>query len=178
MNPSDVKRIRKRLGITQSRLSKESSVSQSLIAKIEAGSIDPSFSSVESIFSAFERLSKKNMPSAKDMMRKKLITVDEGKKVSEAIKLMKKHNISQVPVVKDGMITGVISESTILNSFIEGKEGLVVRDVMKDAPPIIAKDTSMDVISSLLRYFQLVIIAEKGKPKGIITKADLIENIY
>jgi len=41
---NEVKDIRKRLGLTQLELAKRANVSQSLIAKIEAGRIDPRYS--------------------------------------------------------------------------------------------------------------------------------------
>jgi len=46
---------RKELGLTQSKLAASAGVSQSIIAKIEAGSVDPSYSVVQRLFSALER---------------------------------------------------------------------------------------------------------------------------
>ncbi|MFQ5647816.1 MAG: helix-turn-helix transcriptional regulator, partial [Candidatus Aenigmatarchaeota archaeon] len=38
---TEIRKIRKKLGLTQSQLAQEARVSQSLIAKIEAGKLDP-----------------------------------------------------------------------------------------------------------------------------------------
>jgi Predicted transcriptional regulator with C-terminal CBS domains len=43
INPRELERIRKQVGMTQKELAKLSRVSQSLIAKIERGDVDPSF---------------------------------------------------------------------------------------------------------------------------------------
>ena len=41
---NEISRLRKQLGLTQAELAKLSGVSQSLIAKLEAGKIEPSYS--------------------------------------------------------------------------------------------------------------------------------------
>jgi len=50
----------------------------------------------------------------------------------------------------------------------------LVKDVMKDAPPVITKDASVEVISNLLRFYPIVLVAEKGRILGLITKSDLL----
>jgi predicted transcriptional regulator len=174
----EIKDIRKKLELTQSDLAKRSSVSQSLIAKIEAGNIDPSYSSVTKIIDTLEALSEKKSLKAKDIMQKKIITAEDKISISDAIKKMKKHQISQMPVTKDGTTVGLVSENSILNAFLNKKESLNVKDIMEEVPPMITKDTNIDVVSSLLRFFQIIIVSEKGKPIGLITKADLLEKVY
>ena len=46
---NDIARLRKQLGLTQPELAQLSGVSQSLIAKLEAGKIEPSYTKVKSI---------------------------------------------------------------------------------------------------------------------------------
>src|SRR5207245_9674946 len=47
VDPRQLKRLRLQLGMTQARLAREAGVSQSLIAKIEAGMVDPALSSLK-----------------------------------------------------------------------------------------------------------------------------------
>ena len=49
IDPKQLKKIRVQLGITQSELAKAAGVSQSLIAKLESGLVDPSFSTMKAI---------------------------------------------------------------------------------------------------------------------------------
>lgn len=177
-NIEEIKEIRKKLGLTQNELAKRSSVSQSLIAKIESGTIDPSYSSVRKIIKSLEELSEKDSLRAKDIMQKKIITVEDNISISQAIKKMKKHQISQMPVTNKGATVGLVSENSILNAFLDKKESLDVKDIMEDAPPMITKETNIDVVSSLLKFFQIIIVSDKGRPIGLITKADLLEKIY
>ena len=53
-----VKTIRKQIGVNQTELAKEARVSQSVIARLESGKIDPSYTKMKKIFSALEKLGK------------------------------------------------------------------------------------------------------------------------
>ena len=53
-------------------------------------------------------------------------------------------------------------------------EGDTAADIMEDAPPIVAKKSSVEVVLSLLKHYPILIVAEKGKLLGVVTKSDLI----
>ena len=55
----EIKKIRKKLELTQTELADRAGVSQSLIAKIEAGRIDPTYSKTKKIFAALSDLEKR-----------------------------------------------------------------------------------------------------------------------
>ena len=50
MDLSDIKRLRMKVGLSQTALAKKAGVSQAHIAKIESGKVDPRFSTVDRIF--------------------------------------------------------------------------------------------------------------------------------
>ncbi|MBU0535903.1 MAG: CBS domain-containing protein [Nanoarchaeota archaeon] len=175
---SEIKAIRKRLGITQSELAKISGVSQSLIAKVEAGSLDPTYSNAQKIFSALESFSRKKEAKAEDIMAPKIISVSPDDSASDAIKKMKKHEISQMPVLdSSGKAVGLISETILLDAVMNKKKGRI-SDIMEDAPPVLSKDIPIGTVSDMLRHFPLVLIGQKGSLKGIITKSDLLRKVY
>lgn len=175
---SEIKKIRKKLGLTQFDLAKTSGVSQSLIAKIEAGRLDPSYSNIKKIFSALDGLSLKEEKQAKDIMNKKIITVKSNDAVLSVIKLMKKHGISQLPVEDKGKIVGIVTEKSLIDKLGPDISKLKVKDVMDESPPIIGLETRLEVISNLLKHFSIVLVAEKGNYKGLISKTDLLEKVY
>lgn len=177
--PSEVKSLRRKLGFTQSQLAKASSVSQSLIAKIESDSIDPTYSNMSKISNAIDSLQKKESLQAKDFIHKGIIYCLEDDAVKDVIKKMKSHEISQLPVMKNDKVVGVVSETIIITHLIESDDkDLIVKDVMGDVPPIVSLNSPEEIISNLLKFFSLVIVQDKGELKGIITRADLIRKIY
>jgi predicted transcriptional regulator len=173
----EIKKIRKGLGLTQTELAKRAAVSQSIIAKIESGIIDPTYSKTQKIFDALSYYEKKHEIKAEEIMNKKIISVKPNEDIKGAIGKMKKYNISQMPVVDDHKTLGLISESILLDALIQEK-GRKVSDIMEESPPIVSKQTSVKVISNLLTHFPTVLVSEEGKLIGLITKADLLEKLY
>ncbi len=174
---TQLRKIRKQLGLTQHQFAKTAGISQSLIAKIESGKLDPTYSKVKKIEQALEILTKHHEKEAREIMNKNIISVQENEKVSKIIELMNKNSISQVPVLNVGNVLGLISESTILSKNLDDIKKLTAKDIMEESPPIIAKDTKIEVIKKLLQHYPIVLVKEKGKLIGLITKADLIKSL-
>ena len=173
----EIKKIRKKIGMTQTELANRSGVSQSLIAKIESGRIDPTYTKTQKIFAALSDLEKKEEIKAGQIMAGKIISVAPADSIKEAIAKMKKSQISQLPVVEDHKLVGMVSESTILEAMLNSKASHV-REVMQEAPPIVSKVTSIQVVSNLLRHFPMVVVSEEGNLVGLITKTDLLGKMY
>jgi len=65
-----------------------------------------------------------------------------------------------------------------LINFVEGGlENKSVEDVMQESPPIINKNAKVSVIVSLLRFYPIVLVQEKGNLCGVITKADILRSL-
>lgn len=54
-----------------------------------------------------------------EVMTRKLITVDEDCPIEEAARLMRQHSIGGTPVLRDGQLVGIITESDIFDVFLE-----------------------------------------------------------
>ena len=173
----EVKKIRKKIGLTQSDLANRAGVSQSLIAKVESGRIDPTYTKTQKIFKALSELEKKEEIKAQEIMNNKIISVESNESVKDAISKMKKAQISQVPVIDGHKLVGLVSESTILESLLQKKNNYV-KDIMQDAPPIVSKASSIQVVTNLLKHYPMVLVSEGGSLVGLVTKADLIGKLY
>lgn len=175
----EIRQLRKKHSLTQAQLAKLAGVSQSLIAKIESGTVDPTFSHVRRILEVLHGMEREKEPKAEQLITHRIIVVGKNEPLSKAIREMKSHGISQLPVMDENRITGLVSETTIIEKLAEGKDptNLHVKDVMEEAPPVIVKTTPMTAVTELLRHSPLVIVAENGKPKGVITKADILKKI-
>lgn len=172
---TQLKKIRKHLDLTQHQFAQKIGVSQSMIAKIESGKLDPTYSYVKKIEAAINSLTKHEEKEAKDIMIKNIITAKPENKASDIIKLMNKYDISQLPILQSGKVVGLITESSILEKDLEEIRNLKVKELMIGAPPLISENTKISVISSLLKHFPVVLVLEKGKLVGLIAKSDLLK---
>jgi len=173
---SEIKKRRKLLDLTQGDLAKLSEISQSLIAKIEAGKLEPTYNKAVKIFTVLDNLSHRKTKKAKDIMNTKIIKLECNDYLKKAIDTMKKHEISQMPVYDDDKMVGYISESLLLEAIIKGKESKVC-DIMGERPPTVSEDAPVEIVSSLLKYSPLVIVFGGRKAKGVITKSDVLNNV-
>ncbi|MFH1637951.1 MAG: CBS domain-containing protein [Candidatus Woesearchaeota archaeon] len=172
-NLESVKAIRKKLGWTQHELAKRANVSQSLIAKMESGKLDPAYSKYVQIKEALERATKTIEKKASEIMHSKVISVRPGASLKEVAKIMRKHDVSQLPVIEEGIIVGLVSESEVVEN-IDRASSLSAGDVMCAPPPQLPLDATLSVIHSVLVHYPIVLVAEKGKIRGLITKSDVL----
>ncbi len=176
----EIKYIRKKHGLNQSELAELAGVSQSMIAKIESGNLDPSYTKAQQIFAALRELENKKELKAEQVMKKHLISVKENEKITEVIKIMKQKSISQIPVMDKEKVLGIVTESGILKKIAEDPLKVIrltVAEVMEDAPPIVTMQTSQQTLFHLLQERNVVLVADKGEIKGIISKSDLLGKI-
>lgn len=176
-----IRRLRKAVGLTQKELAKRAGLSQSLISRIERGDVDPRLSTVKKIMHVIEGSTIKEGQVATHVMHRPVICINAKQPVEVAVKLMKKNDISQLPVVDDNNIPiGAIQESTIIHRMMREKDfkklfKMTVRDIMEGPFPEIPPDTPVhEILQIFLRGAPAVLVIENGKILGIIAKIDLI----
>ena len=174
-----IEKLRKKKRMTQTELAKASGVSQSLIARIEAGTVDPSYSKVVKLFNALTVTGKEEV-TAKEIMTRNVVGVETEDTLGRAIEMMKKYKVSQIPVFEDGQIAGSINEAVVMAQIARGANIKTisqkpVEEYMDDPFPAVSDNTSIKTISSLLEHNKAVLITDKGIVEGIITKADLLK---
>lgn len=173
----DIKKLRKKYSLKQKELANRANVSQSLIAKIEAGKIEPTYAKAKKIFFALEDLRNGYELKAKDLMNKKILFARSEDSLNKITSVMKEKGISQLPVKEGENIVGIVNETIILKAIAQYKEKfstLKVEDVMEDCPPIVSVRTRQSTLLELLKENNVILIAEKGKVKGIVTKSDML----
>jgi predicted transcriptional regulator len=175
----DIGKRRRQLGLKQAELAKLAGISQSLVAKLESGKIDSSYTKVKTIFDALDRLEAKTKIQEEKIVPNEVIGIQKDEPVSKVVRLMKEHGYSQIPVFNGKQPVGSISEKTILRQILAGKDlaqisKLPTEDVMEEAFPQVSEDAPLSLISSLLQTYSAVLVSKKGVVVGIITKADLL----
>jgi len=179
-NLSWIRQERRRLGITQQKLSGLAGVSQSLIAKVESGKLDPSYSNAQRLIEALRLAGNASERKASDIMHAGVESVSPESSLHAVAALMRKKAISQLPVVDGGRVVGSISEQCVLAAFSDGKggvSGLKVADAMEEAFPSALPSTPLSALAALLRHCPAVLVMERGGIRGIVTKADLLKAV-
>ncbi|HMK15339.1 MAG TPA: helix-turn-helix domain-containing protein, partial [Methanomicrobiales archaeon] len=112
--PEEIRSRRVMLGLTQTELARKAGISQSMVARIESGSVDPRVSTLTRIVAV---LSEKEKPPyrAGDVMHTPVYSVGPAEPVSRAVEIMEKSDVSQLPVIDRGVPVGCISESAIVS---------------------------------------------------------------
>jgi len=177
----DLRRMRKNAGITQKKLAERAGVSQSLIARIEKGAVDPRLSTVQKIMRALIVLSQKKI--ARDIMHKPVVIISANEKIRKAVEVMRKYNISQLPVTNQDEIIGSIQETTIIEALLVSKDSTKVFDenvanIMETGFISVNSLTPLEHVLALLsKGRSAVLVEDEGKIVGIITKIDVVASL-
>lgn len=178
--PAELREKRLRMGLKQADIARMAGISQSMVARIEAGSVDPRVSTLAKIVDVLQA-AESSAVTAADVMTAPVLSVAPDDPVNRAVETMGRNGISQLPVLENGVPVGCISESAIMNAMEEG--GLhqahrrLVQDYMEPGFPTVPPTASIDTVVRLLHHNHAVIVLEKGKVQGVITKHDLISLI-
>ena len=178
----EIGRRRKLLELSQKQLATLSGVSQSMIAKIERGRINPSYLKTKSIFDTLEGLERRNELKAKDLSHPKIMRIQARDSVAKGVRMMRETGFSQLPVFDGEKPVGSLTEKVILQRLVSAQNPAdiskqAVEKIMDEAFPTVTEDTPLSMISTLLGYQSAVLLAKKGHVVGIITKADLLKVI-
>lgn len=109
---------------------------------------------------------------------KRLITLDPSQTVAEGVELMKKYDIEQIPVVKDGEPIGSISEGGLFQKIFNNPElkGAKVEDVLEASFPLVSFDTPVEKLSHLINKENGAVLSkDEAGSYHIVTKYDVIQ---
>ena len=127
----------------------------------------------------------RDFATARDIVRAKngsdhLVTVDKSMKISDAVRMLTKEGISQIPVTENDSIVGSLTDSKILSRLIENPE-IKDRSVgeLMDAPfKFVGMDNTLDVLSSLIdKENKALMVRDELNRIHIITQADLLSAV-
>jgi cystathionine beta-synthase len=113
-----------------------------------------------------------------------LVTIDSHQKVGQAIELMQRYSISQLPVVRQEQpatladIIGSLQERGLLERIFRNPDALGEDVAAAMQPPLRVvelQDSVDEVFSDLSGGSPAVVVADNGRPAGMLTRADLLE---
>jgi len=127
-----------------------------------------------------------------ELMTKKPFLIEENESVGAVLSLFREHNISHVPIVKDGTLVGIVSTKDIITGIFQPRHRQKVGDIAgekvsvlsisakgimtKPVITVLPENTLKDAVKNMQKYsISSLIIVTKGRPTGILTKRDLLE---
>jgi cystathionine beta-synthase len=111
---------------------------------------------------------------------KRLITVEPSQTVLEAVELMKKYDIEQIPVMNGNGPAGAISEGGLFQKIFDNPEikNAKVQDVIEPSFPVVAYDTPVEKLSHLINKENGAVLAkDEAGNYHIVTKYDVIQSL-
>jgi cystathionine beta-synthase len=113
-----------------------------------------------------------------------LITIGSHQKVGEAIDVMQRYSISQLPVVRNGEVetltdvVGSLQDRDLLDRVFRNPDALHEDVAAAMQPPLATVDAAQsldDVLPTLTGRGNAVVVARAGRPVGVLTRSDLLE---
>jgi cystathionine beta-synthase len=133
------------------------------------------------------------LPTVAELLRSKrleetdvpaLITIAAHQKVGEAIDVMQRYSISQLPVVRDGDVgsladvIGSLQDRDLLDRVFKNADALHEDVATAMQPPLAAVEATQtldEVFAALTGRTNAVVVADEGRPVGVLTRSDLLE---
>ena len=118
----------------------------------------------------------------KNLMSEDLITIDKDQNLSDALKLLRKHNVSRLPVTNNKELVGIISERDIANKLGSSKyesmpaSRLHISSVMVKDVFTVPKTMQLEDVAKLMldNGIGSVPVMDDEKMVGIVSKADFV----
>jgi cystathionine beta-synthase len=110
--------------------------------------------------------------------RRDVISLDLNDRLGRATELFKQHGISQMPVLDDGKLSGILTESDVLHHLVSGRstKDTIVAEVMERRVSTVGFGASSGELPRIFERGEVAIVVDDArKVIGIITKMDLIE---
>jgi|SRR5215469_16370179 len=110
---------------------------------------------------------------------RRIYSVDANRTVLEAARYMMEHSVGAVPVLRDGNLTGIISERDIMNRVVAvGRTPgtTTVSEVMTANPRAVAADESIEECLFIMREFGFrhLPIVDGKELKGLVSLRDVL----
>ena len=123
-------------------------------------------------------------PKALDLISshagRKLLTINADDKISDAVAILSKYNISQLPVKKGNEFVGALNDSHVFTKLIadDKLKQETVDKVMQKPFPFVSMNTTIEDVSKLItKENNAVLMKDRLGEVHIITKHDIIESI-
>src|SRR5262245_5201958 len=108
---------------------------------------------------------------------KRIVTASPSSRVKEVIAIFKSNGISQLPVVEEGRLRGIVAEVDLLRHLVNGQKTLdsPIGELAEDDYATASPDTKIELLQNALSEAKVAIVIDRDEVVGIVTKIDLID---
>ena len=104
------------------------------------------------------------------------VTIGPDETVQAAYRRMKLYDISQLPVLQDGKVGGILDESDLLSALMDDPNAFnrPVRAVMTQDVQTVPVSADPDSLVPIFKQGRVAVVVQDGKFLGLVTQIDLI----
>ena len=110
--------------------------------------------------------------------RRALVTARSSETVADAVRRMKEHGISQLPVLDGDRVAGILTESDVLEKLVDGRASRTsaVAEVMfRRVTTVRTTEDAGQLLDLFARGLVGIVVDDTGALAGILTKMDLVD---
>jgi len=122
------------------------------------------------------------MTLARDIMSKKVVSIEPTVSATEVAKLMDRNNVSCVVLTKDEKPYGIITERDLLSKITaqnKKSSDLTAKDIMSFPITLVSSYTPVDEVAQkmIANKIRRVVVSDGEQPIGIITVTDFVKHL-
>ncbi len=110
---------------------------------------------------------------------REILSLPETAGVRDAVALMRRHDVSQLPVRNGDGFTGVVTEASLLEGMLAGGPGRgddAIRPyVQTDAIATLEASSPLEELALLFARGRISVVTESGRATGLLTPIDLLD---
>jgi cystathionine beta-synthase len=108
-----------------------------------------------------------------------VITASLGETIDHVVEKMREHAVSQLPVIHNSRLVGMISESDLMQPLLEGRKRAwePIDDLVEHTFQAVSPSDPIDVLPPIFTDGGTALVVENGALRGVLTKIDLISYV-
>jgi cystathionine beta-synthase len=111
--------------------------------------------------------------------RREVVSVQVGDAIRDVAVLMRKHGVSQVPVLDGGSVAGIVTEAGVLTHLLDhpGASDEAVGEIVVNSYSAVEADTTIAVLADMFTRVKMALVMERGAVVNVITRIDVIDYV-
>jgi len=111
--------------------------------------------------------------------RRNVLSVKSTDAIRAVASLMREHGVSQVPVLEEGRVSGIVTEAGVLNHLLDhpGAAKEPVGQIVVNSYSAVDVDTRIGVLADMFTRVKMALVMQDDELVDVITKIDVIDYV-